>query len=306
VPQWPAPLWIGLVAVGLIGLVPIAIRIALHLRGVPLSPRRKVAMALWREPREGYIHARLEVDVEEGLAYLAWLRGRCGRKVTVTHLVGKAVGEVLVRVPEFNRTLVWDTLLPHETADLSVLVGLDDGEDVDWVKIEGVEHKAVADIAAEVDQGAARLRAAARDGGRRRGTIERLTPVLLLRPAMALAGWFSAGLGLGLGPFGVQGRPFGNAVITTAATFGIDEVYDARTSFGHVPFNVVVCRIRERAVARDGRVEARRCFNLCINADHRCVDAGHLGRALDVLRDVLEQPWQLEGLDGPPPDHGGV
>jgi len=304
VPLWPALAWIGLAVVLAFLLALAALRLALHVRGVPLSPRRKVAMALWRGPREGYIHARLEVDVEHALAYLAWVTEQTGQRASVTHLVGRAMGEVLVRVPELNRTLVWDTLQPHDSADLSVLVGLGDAEDVDWVKIEGVDRKAVADIAAEVDEGAARLREAERQGGRRRGAIERLAPVWLLRPLMALSGWYSAGLGLGLGPFGVRGRPFGNAVITTAATFGIDEVYDARTSFGHVPINVVVCRTRERAVARDGHVEARRCVNLCINADHRCIDAGHLGRALDVLREVLEHPWRLEGMHGPPRDDG--
>jgi len=130
--------------------------------------------------------------------------------------------------------------------------------------------------------------------------------VFLLRPLMALSGGYASGFGGSLGPFGISPRPFGSAVITTAATFGIDEVYDARTAFGHVSFNVVICRVREKPVVVDGEVVAHRCFNLCVNADHRVVDAVHLGRALDVLREVLEHPWSLEGLDGPPkPGDGG-
>ncbi len=226
--------------------------------------------------------------------------------MSLTHLVGKAVGQVLVRVPEFNRTLVWDTLLAHERADLSILVGLDGGEDVDWVKLEGVEGKTVLDVAGEVDEAAARIRERGTEAGRQGGAAERWLPVFLLRPLMAFSGWYVAGLGGSLRPFGISPRPFGSAVITTAATFGIDEVYDARTAFGHVSFNVVICRVHEKPVAVDGEVVARRCFNLCVNADHRVVDAVHLGRALDVLRGVLENPWSLAGLDGPPgADDGG-
>lgn len=304
--DWPALAWVALalVVAGAVALV--LPRVILAARGAPRSPRRKVAMALWRGPREGYIHARLDVDAEQALAFVAWLRQRSGRRVSLTHLVGKAVGEVLVRVPEFNRTLVWDTLLAHEGADLSILVGLDGGEDVDWVKVEGVEGKGVGDVAGEVDEAAVRARERGTEAGRRGGVAERLLPVFLLRPLMAVSGWYAAGLGGSLRPFGISPRPFGSAVITTAATFGIDEVYDARTAFGHVSFNVVICRVREKPVAVDGEVVAHRCFNLCVNADHRVVDAVHLGRALDVLRKVLENPWPLEGLDGPPgPDDGG-
>jgi hypothetical protein len=306
VSEWPALAWVA-AALALAGAFALLLpRVVLWLRGIRPSPRRKVAMALWREPREGYIHARLDVDAEQALAFVDWLHERSNQRVTLTHLVGKAVGEVLVRVPEFNRTLVWDTLLAHERADLSILVGLDGGEDVDWVKLEGMAEQSVIDVARAVDAGVQRARDKGANAGRQGGAAERLLPVFALRPLMAIAGWYASGLGGSLRPFGVSPRPFGSAVITTAATFGIDEVYDARTAFGHVSFNVVICRLQNKPAVVDGRIEARRHFNLCINADHRVVDAVHLGRALDVLREVLEHPWPLEGLDGPPRrDEGG-
>lgn len=298
--DWPILTWFLLAMSVVVAVGWILPRILLAVRGQKPSPRRKVAMALWHGPREGYIHAKLEVDVEEALAYVGWLREQTDQRVTITHLVGKAVGEVLATVPEFNRALVWDTLLPHDSVDLSILVALDDGEDVGWVKVEGVDHKSVGDIAAEVDGRAGVLRARGEKRGREGGVVERLLPVALLRPAMAVAGWYAAGLGGSLRGLGIDRYPFGGAVITNAATFDIDEVYDARTPFGHVSFNVVVCRVRQRPVVVDGQVEVRRCFNLCVNADHRIVDGAHLGRALNTLRSVIEEPWRLEGLDRSP------
>lgn len=303
-PDWPAQVWVLLALALSLAIALLVPRAMLAVRGQKRSPRRKVAMALWRGPREGYIHAKLTLDAEEALAFVAWQREQSGRRVTLTHLVGKAVGEVLARVPEFNRALVWDTLIPHGSVDLSILVGLDRGEDVDWIKVAGVDGKSVADIARELEEGAARLKARGERRGRQGGVVERLMPVFLLRPLMAVAGWYAAGLGGSLRPFGVDRYPFGAAVITSAATFGIDEVYDARTSFGHVSTNVVICRVHERPVVREGRVEARRCFNLCVNADHRTVDAVHLGRALAAMREVIEDPWRLEGLDRNPQRKG--
>jgi hypothetical protein len=276
------------------------LRLGLAARGVKLGPRRKVAMAMWQGAGEGYIHAKLEVDAEEALAFLRWQAERSEHRASLTALVGKAVGEALVRVPELNRTLVWDTLIPHDEAALSILVAFDGDQDVGWVKVEGVDSKSVDDLARELREGASRVRQTA-DGGASQGSaVQRLLPVALLRPIMAAAGWYSAGLGGSLRLFGIEPYPFGSAVITTAATFDIDEVYDARTPFGHVTFNVVVCRMQERAVVRDGEIQARNCFNLCLNADHRVIDAVHLGRALAVLREVLENPWSLAGLQERP------
>ena len=293
--DWPAIVWIALGAGALLLVAVVVLRGVVAARGVKLGPRRKVAMAMWQGPGEGYIHAKLEVDAEEVLEFLQWQGGHSEHRATLTALVGKAVGEVLVRVPELNRALVWDTLLAHDTVDLSVLVAFDGQKDVGWVKLRGVHEMSVDDVARELRLGARGVRESGQGP-----FVQRILPVGLLRPVMALSGWYAAGLGGSLRPFGIEPYPFGSAVITTAATYDIDEVYDARTPFGHVSFNVVVCRVRERAVVRDGRVEARRCFNLCLNADHRMIDAVHLGRTLAVLREVLENPWPLAGLDGRP------
>lgn len=293
--DWPAIVWIALGAGASLLVAVVVLRAAVAARGVKLGPRRKVAMAMWQGPGEGYIHARLEVDAEEALEFLRWQGERGEHRASMTALVGKAVGEVLVRVPELNRTLVWDTLQAHDTVDLSILVAFDGQQDVGWVKLVGVHEMTVDDVARELRQGARRVREPGQGP-----MAQRLLPVGLLRPVMALSGWFAAGLGGSLKPFGIEPYPFGSAVVTTAATYDIDEVYDARTPFGHVAFNVVVCRVQERAVVRDGRIEARRCFNLCLNADHRMIDAVHLGRTLAVLREVLENPWPLAGLDGRP------
>ncbi len=263
-------------------------------RGVKLGPRRKVAMAMWQGPGEGYIHARLEVDAEEALEFIRWQGERSEHRASLTALVGKAVGEVLVRVPELNRTLVWDTLQAHDTVNLSILVAFDGQQDVGWVKLCGVHEMTVDDVARELREGARRVRESGEGSA-----VQRLLPVGLLRPVVALSGWYAA-MGGSLRPFGIEPHPLGSAVVTTAATYDIDEVYDARTPFGHTAFNVVVCRVRECAVVRDGRVEARPCFNLCLNMDHRMVDAVHLGQTLAVLREVLENPWPLAGLDGRP------
>jgi len=41
-------------------------------------------------------------------------------------------------------------------------------------------------------------------------------------------------------------------------------------------------------------------LTLCATIDHRYLDGAQGGVLARVVRDVLENPWQLEGLEGPP------
>ena len=242
------------------------------------------------------MYSKLVIDVERALAWLERQSAEHGHKVTLTHLVGKAVGAALVQVPELNRCLRGGRFVPHDSVALSFLVATDDGGDVGWVKVGGLEDKTVGEIAAELGQEAARLRGESERDRVARPTgspLVRLLPVWLLRPLLLLAGWLTAGLGVRLTAFGLDRHPFGAGVVTNGGTFGIDEVWVARTPLARVAFNLVICRIRERPVVVDGEVVARRCVTLCLNSDHRFVDGVHLGRALRVIREVVEDPERL-------------
>ena len=51
---------------------------------------------------------------------------------------------------------------------------------------------------------------------------------------------------------------------------------------------------------QDGEVVIRPQMSLCATLDHRYVDGAQSGVLAKVVRDVLQNPWQLEGMDGPP------
>ena len=66
----------------------------------PRSVRRKIAVATWRAPSEGRISARAEVDVSAVLDHVELLRSEHGVRVTLTHVVGAALGRAMREVPE--------------------------------------------------------------------------------------------------------------------------------------------------------------------------------------------------------------
>ena len=64
--------------------------------------RRKLAIASYGAPREGNIYGTLRLDASPALKYIEYLRQTTGRKVSITHLVGKAVGMGLAATPTLN------------------------------------------------------------------------------------------------------------------------------------------------------------------------------------------------------------
>ena len=94
--------------------------------GKPLtSTRRKLAIATWAAPREGNIYGKLTVDAGPALAFLDKVRAQTGEKVTITHLVGRAVALALAQAPTLNGRIVWGAYRPFDTVDVAFLVALE-------------------------------------------------------------------------------------------------------------------------------------------------------------------------------------
>ena len=92
----------------------------------------------------------------------------------------------------------------------------------------------------------------------------------------------------------------GGRIITNVGVFGLDEGFAPPTPFAHTPVLVLVGAIRDTPVVQDGEVVIRPQMSLCATLDHRYVDGAQSGVLAKVVRDVLQNPWQLEGMDGPP------
>src|SRR5689334_22465127 len=100
-----------------------------------MSTRRKLAIATWSSPREGNIYGKLTLDATEALAYLEHVRQTTGEKATITHLVGKAVGEALKQAPTLNGYIRLGAYVQHQTVDVSFLVALEEGANLAKAKV---------------------------------------------------------------------------------------------------------------------------------------------------------------------------
>ncbi|MFN7142129.1 MAG: 2-oxo acid dehydrogenase subunit E2 [Myxococcota bacterium] len=263
------------------------------------STRRKLAIATWGPPREGNIFGKLTVDATEALAYLAHVRATTGEKVTITHLVGKVVGNALAQAPGLNGYLRFGTYIQHEHVNVTYLVALEEGADLAKAKVDDIDKKSIVDVARELRERAGKLRAGKDEAFEKsKGTI-RLLPTWLLRPIVWLTGWLSGSLGLDIPAIGVEKFPFGSCVVTSVGMFGLDEGFAPFTPFARVPVLVLVGTVRDDVVAVDGVPTVRKRLTITATIDHRFLDGAQGGVLAKVVRDQLENPWQLDGIARP-------
>jgi len=259
-----------------------------------MSTRRKLAIATWRGPREGNIYGKLNVDATAALAFIAEKREQTGQRITITHLVGKAVAQALEKEPTLNGRITFGRFVPHDTVDVTYLVSLDGGNDLAKLKIHRAGKKDIIDIATELSAGAERLRRGEDiEYEKSKGVLRRL-PTWLIRPLVWLSGWLTAGLGVNMRALGLERFPFGSCIVTSVGMLGLDEAYVPPTPFARVPLYILVGAVKERPAVVDGELTVRQQFTITATLDHRFIDGFQAAVLAKTMRSVLEDPWQLE------------
>lgn len=254
--------------------------------------RRKVAVASWRPSRDGRVYARMEVDATATLAYLERVRAESGERVTITHVVGAALGRAIREVPEVRARVVLGRLVELDSCDVGFAVDIGQGSDLAPVKVPGVDRLSPLEVARSVDAGAARLRAHEDLAHRRSTGIVRLAPTWLMRPALAFASLVAGGLGRPA--LGQPGFPLGTAFVSNVGSLGLDEAFLAPLPFARTPLYLAVGAIRPRPVVVDDEVVVRPVLVLVATADHRIVDGAHAGRLAGIVRSLLLHPERLD------------
>src|SRR5688572_3770070 len=105
------------------------------------SSFRRMAAGMWGHPRDPSIYGSMDLDVTETLAFMERFRARTGRRLTMTHIVGRAVARAFQRHPELNaKVRYWGRLEQRDSIDLFVSVSTEGGRDLSGARIEGADR----------------------------------------------------------------------------------------------------------------------------------------------------------------------
>lgn len=248
---------------------------------------RRMAAVMWRAPSDPSIYGSMDLDATAALAYLA----ASPTKLTITHLVARAVALALRDQPELNTKVRFGGRLEQrERVDVFVTVLGERGE-LGGARLDGADRKSLVELAGELRERAGEIRRGTDATHQRsRGLLGRL-PWWLAGPAVRISDALVNELHVELA--GMPRDPFGSAIVTSVGMFGIDSAFAPFVPLARCPILVLVPEIRPRPWAVGDHVEVRPVLRLCATFDHRLVDGAAAGRFAARLGALFAEPAQL-------------
>lgn len=270
-----------------------------HLDLVPkkeISSFRKLAIGSWQTAYDPTVYGTMRIRMEKALAYIEAFRRKTEKRLTVTHLVTRAVAEALHRCPDANAILRWNRIYLRKTVTLSVLVvQTGDGShkvDLTAAKIEHADQKTLLQIAEEMEATIEKVRQRQDKSLESGKSTIRKIPFLFINAFLKLLAFVLYTLNIDLSFAGIPRDAFGSATITNVGSLGLDTAYVPLVPYTRVPIFVAPGAVKDEPVVEDGKVVPGKVMNVNASFDHRFIDGFHASVLSKTLREMLENPFE--------------
>lgn len=277
-----------------------------HLELIPkdnISSFRKLAIGSWKTAYDPTVYGTMTLRMEKALAYIEVFRQKTGIRLTVTHLLARAMAEALRRCPEANAILRFNKIYLRKRITISMLVVQTDGGKVDLTsaKIDDAERKTLREIATEMEIAVQRVRQrkdAMLEKGK--GTVQKV-PHLLLNLFTWMMSFFMYTLNWNMKWAGMPEDAFGSAILTNVGSLGLDTAYVPLVPYSRVPILLAPGAVKDAPVVENGQVVAGKIMNVNATFDHRFIDGFHASVLSTTLREMMEDPFtHFDALDDVP------
>ncbi len=265
---------------------------------------RHISLGTWRTAYDPSIYGMMTVRMDECMRYIEEFRAARGVRLTVTHMMARAIGAVLEQVPEANAVLRWNRLYLRKGVGVFFQVAIEDPEtgaiDLSGLKLDDPQRRSLVEIAEEFEKSAARVRGRRKDDAleRSRGGL-RLIPAAFIGAALRLLAFVNYTLNLDLRWAGIPRDPFGGAMVTNIGSLGLESAFVPLVPFSRVPILVAMGAVERAAVVDDGEIHAAQIMRICATFDHRVIDGAHAAKMAKILRGYFEHPYAHFEPPGP-------
>ncbi len=261
-----------------------------------VSSFRKLAIGTWQTAYDPTVYGTLRIRMEKALQYIERFREVHGVRLTVTHLVAKAVAEGLKRCPDANAILRFNKIYLRKQITLSILVvQTDQGDgkvDLTAARIADAEKKSLKDMAAEM-QTAVDMARNRKDKSVEKGKgMVALIPFMFMNAFLKLLGFLMYTLNIDLSGIGMPKDAFGGVTITNVGSLGLDVAYVPLVPYTNTPIFVAPGAVQDLPVVEDGKVVPGKVMNLNASFDHRFIDGFHAGILARTVKEMLENPFE--------------
>jgi pyruvate/2-oxoglutarate dehydrogenase complex dihydrolipoamide acyltransferase (E2) component len=255
------------------------------------SSFRRMAAAMWKAPNDPTIYGSMDIDVTDTLEWLQTERERTGLKLSITHVVSRAVAQAFAKHPGLNaKVRGWGKLERRTSVDLFLSVATDGGKDLSGARIDHADALSLEGWAQALQGRAKGIREGKDQSFEKSRGLFKAMPWFLLRPFLRCVDFLSNELHVHLPKQGLPRDPFGTAVITNVGMFGIDTAFAPFVPMGRCPMLLLITEVKDRPWVVDGKLAVRKVLRLCATFDHRIIDGHSAGVLAKEIRSLIEAP----------------
>ena len=261
-----------------------------------VSSFRKMAIGTWQTAYDPTVYGTMRIRMDKAMEYIEKFREVHGVRLTVTHLVAKAVAEGLKRCPDANAILRFNKIYLRDKVTLSVLVvQADQGDgkvDLTAARIEDADKKTLKTLAAEMQETIDKVRNRKDEALEKgKGTIG-MIPFMWMNVFLKLLGFFMYTLNIDLSFMGMPKDAFGGVTITNVGSLGLDIAYVPLVPYTNTPIFIAPGAVLEMPVVEDGKVVVGKVMSLNASFDHRFIDGFHAGILAKTVKEMMENPYE--------------
>ncbi|MEZ4302374.1 MAG: 2-oxo acid dehydrogenase subunit E2 [Polyangiaceae bacterium] len=262
-----------------------------------VSSFRRIAIGTWETTYDPSVYGTMEVRMDKAMEYVAAFRQATGKRITVSHLVAKAVAAAFARMPDANAILRFNKIYLRKRIGVFFQVAMDDeGEgkiDLSGATLYDVEKKSVAEIIDEFEQKVQSVKKRTDPALEGTRSAMKKIPFALMNPALKAISFLNYTLNLDLTRFGVPRDAFGSVMITNIGSIGLDQAFVPLVPYSRVPILLALGAVRDVPVVENGQIVPGKIMKVNATFDHRFIDGLHAAVMSKVLREHMEKPFEL-------------
>jgi pyruvate dehydrogenase E2 component (dihydrolipoamide acetyltransferase) len=265
-----------------------------------ISSFRRLALGTWLTTKDPTVYGTLCLEVDKALDYIDEYRAKTGRRLTLTHLMARVVGRLLVEMPDANAIVRFGRIYLRQEASVFFQVAMEDpatGQiDLSGVVVRDADKRNLGEIADAFDKAAVEVRAGKdEEKEKARKSLGRI-PGWLIGYVLDLVSFLTYTLNLDMRWAGLPKDPFGSVMVTNVGSLGIEQAWAPLVAYSRVPLIIAMGAVQKEAVvADDDTIRIARRMHLCVTFDHRILDGAHAGKMSKLVRKWFDNPREFFG-----------
>jgi pyruvate dehydrogenase E2 component (dihydrolipoamide acetyltransferase) len=216
-----------------------------------------------------------------------------GHKLSVTHVILKAVALAYRKFPDLNVKVERNHLYRRNSIDVNLLVSSESGGELSAIKLNNADKMTLAEIVGQVKKGAKGVRDDRGPDFQESKNIIKKLPVWISRIIVPVMSWLVNKRGMHFPGVGFPQDPFGTVIVTSVGMFGVETAFAPLPSIGRANAALLITEVKKKPWVEDDNIVVRPVMKLCCTLDHR-VFTGYQGAMLSSeIKDILTNPKRL-------------